>query len=107
MWGLTGGDNLEKTIELMITRGIHGYCLQETWLLRAFSRNIRGHLLLHHGMATKLCHRGRASSGVSIILGPTLLWAWDMAEKTPPIKSAPNSDFPGRMIGVTLCLLNR
>ena len=38
--GLTGEDKLEKTIELMITRFIHGYCLQEMWLLRTFSRTI-------------------------------------------------------------------
>ena len=30
-----------------------------------------------------------------------------MASKPPPITSATNSDFPGRMIGVTLCFLNR
>ena len=107
MQGITGGDKLEKTIKLMITRGIHGYCLQETWLLRKFFRTIREHLLLHHGMAKKPCLRGRASSGVAIILGPTLLRAWDMAGKPPPINLSPDSDLPGWMIGVTLCFPNR
>ena len=91
--GLTGGYKLEKTIDIMITRGIHGYYLQDMCLLRTFSRTIRGDLLLHKGMATKPCHRGRASSCVSIILGPALLWAWDMADKSPPITSASSSDF--------------
>ena len=53
------------------------------------------------------CHRGRASCGVAIILGPALLRAWDMAGKPPPITSSLNSDFPGRMIGATLCFPNR
>ena len=55
--GLTGGDKLEKTIEVMIQKGMHSYCLQETWLLGKFSKTIQGHLLLHHGMATNSCHR--------------------------------------------------
>ena len=86
----------------MITRGIHRYCLQATCLLRTFSITIREHLLLHFGMATKPCHRSRASRGVVIILGPALLRAWDMAWKPPPITSASNSGFPGRNISVTL-----
>ena len=105
--GLTGEEKLEKTIDFMIVRGIHGYCLQETWLIGKFYRTIRGHLLIHHGMKTKPCHRGWTSSGVAIILGLALLSAWDMAGKPPPITSASNSDFPGRMIGVTLCFPNR
>ena len=72
-----------------------------------FSITILGHLLLHHFMATKPCHRGVASSSVDIILGPALLRAWYMARKPPPITSAPNFDFPGRMVGVALCFLNR
>ena len=58
-------------------------------------------------MATKTCHRGRVSIGVAIILGPALLWAWDMAGKPPPITSAPNSNLPGRMICVILCSPDR
>ena len=58
-------------------------------------------------MAKKPCHRGRANSGVAIILGPALIRYWDMAVKLPPITSASNSDFPGQMIGVTLCFPNR
>ena len=50
----------------MIKKGIHGYCLQETWLLGTFSKTIGGHLLLHHGMATKTCHRGRSIYGVTV-----------------------------------------
>ena len=73
--GLTDGDKLEKTIEVMIQKNIDRYCFQETWLLRKFSKTIRGHLLMHHRMATKLCYRGLASSGVAIILGLAPLWA--------------------------------
>ena len=72
-----------------------------------FSRTIRGHLLLHHGMTTNLCHRGLTSSGVAIILGPALLRAWNMARKPPPVTSAICSEFPGQMIGITLCFPNR
>ena len=32
--------------------------------------------------------------------------AWDMAGKPPPITSDSNSNFPGRMIGSTLCFPN-
>ena len=38
--GLKGGDKLEKTINMMIVRGVHGYCMQETWLLGTFSTTI-------------------------------------------------------------------
>ena len=106
MQGLTGREKLEKTLKFMIKKVIHGCCLQDTCLLRKFSKTIRGHLLLHHGMATKPCHRGRAGCGVAIIIGPTLLRAWDMAGKPSPLTSPPNSDFPGWMIGVTLCFPN-
>ena len=71
--GLTDEDKLEKTINMIVTRVIHRYCLQETWILRKFSRKIRGHLLLCHGMATKPCHRVWESSGVAIVIGPALL----------------------------------
>ena len=77
------------------------------YLLGTFSKTIWGHLLLHHRIATKPCHRGQASSGVAFILGPALLQAWNMMWKPPPITSAPNSNFPGRMIGVTLWFPNR
>ena len=93
-------------MELMIMRGIQGYSLKKTWLLGTFYRTNQGHLLLHHCMATKPCHRGRASSGVAIILGPALLQAWGMAGKPPPIISASNSNFLCRIIGVALCLSN-
>ena len=63
--------------------------------------------MLHHSMATKLCHIGRVSCGVSIILGPALLRDWEMSGKPPSITSAPKSDFLGLMIVVTLCFLNR
>ena len=107
MQGITEEEKLDKTIKLVITGGIHGYCLQEMCILGTFSRTIQGQLLLHHGMKTNICHRGRASSGVAIILGPTLLRAWDMAGKTPPITSDSNSNFPGWMIGTNLCFYNR
>ena len=87
-------------------RGIHGYWLQETLLLGTFYKTIQGHLLIHHGMAMTPCHRVWSSIGAALILGPALLWAWDMEVKPPPITSASNSDFPGWMISVTLCFSN-
>ena len=88
-------------------QGIDGFCMQETCLLRSFSTNIQGHLLLHHDMKNKTIHRGRTSIRVAIIIGPALIRYCSMSGKTPPITSARNSDFPGHMIGVTLCFLNR
>ena len=70
------------------------------------SSTIQVNFLLHHSMATKPCHRGQESSGVAIILGPAVPWAWEMAGKSLPIKSASNSDFLGRIISVTLCFPN-
>ena len=105
--GLKGGKNLEKTTETMIDKGIHRYCLQETWLLGSFSATIRGHLLFHHGTEKKTSQRGQASSDVATILGPDLQRVWNMAGKPPPITPASNSNFPGRMIGITLCFPNR
>ena len=48
--GFKGRGEIKKTIDMMIIRGIHGYYIQETWLLGNISRTTRGHLLLHHGM---------------------------------------------------------
>ena len=49
-----GGKNadkkLEKIIEMMISRNIHGYCLQETWKLGSYTTSIRDNTILHHGM---------------------------------------------------------
>ena len=42
------------------------------------------------------------SMGVDILLVPALIRSWNMSVKPPPITSASNSDFPGRMISVTL-----
>ena len=92
---------------MMIEQGIHGYCMQETWLLRLFSRKIKGHLLINHGITTNPFHRGHTSSRVAIILGPDLLMACNMAGKPPLITSAINSELPGRIIGVTLCFSNQ
>ena len=58
-------------------------------------------------MAKKTCQRGRVSSGVAIILIPDLQRACNMAGKPPPITSEINSNFHGRMIGVTLCFPNQ
>ena len=98
---------MDNTIKNIIKRGIHGFYMQETWILGLFFRMIRGHLLLHHIMTNKTSHRGRTISGVAIILGPVLRRAWNMAGTPLPINYARNPDFPGRMIGVTLCFPNR
>ena len=87
----------------MINRGIHEYYIQDTWLLGSFSRTIQGHVLIKHDVTTKPCHRGRMSRAVAIILGPTLLRDWKMAWKPLTITSDINFEFPGRMIGVSLC----
>ena len=52
----------------------------------------------------KTFQRDQVSSSVDSILVPALLRAYNMAGKPPPITSARNSDFPGRMTGVTLLL---
>ena len=41
---------LEKIIEMMISRNIHGYCLQETWKLGPSIIYIRDHTIFHHGI---------------------------------------------------------
>ena len=91
----------------MIKRGIYGFCMQEKWLLGSFFTTIRGHLLLNHGMANKACRRAQTSSIVAIILGYALIRAWDMSVKTLPIIPPINSNFLGRMIGVTLWFSNQ
>ena len=51
----------------------------------------------------KVGHSQRTKIRVSI----AILWDWDVAGKPSSITSASNSDFPGRMIVVTLCFFNR
>ena len=43
-------DKLERIIEMMIDRKIHGYCLQETWQLGTYCKTIRSHTVFHHGI---------------------------------------------------------
>ena len=106
--GLGGrSDNkLEKLISMMIARKIHAYCVQETWQLHKYMLTIRGYTVFHHGMDEKPQRLGRMSARVMIILGPDLNQAWTQAGKLEPITSSPTSQFPGRMIGVTLSFLN-
>ena len=91
---------------MIITWGIHGFYIQETWLLGLLSATILGHLLLLYFMIKKTIQRVRTISGVAIILGPALIRAWKMVGKPPPITYAINSNFPGRIIGITLCFPN-
>ena len=87
---------------MMIVKDVHGYFVQDTWLLGPFSTTIQGHLLFHHGMAKKRNQQGIISSDVAFIMDPALIRACYMAFKPPAITSAINSDLPGHIIGVTL-----
>ena len=89
--GLSGDYKLEKNLEMIIMKCINGYCLQETWKLGTYTKIIRDHIILHHGMEEKNNNKGRVSSGVTIILGPELLQDWTRAGKTSPIISPSNS----------------
>ena len=64
-------------------------------------------LLFHYGMVNKSSQRVQVSNSVAIILGPSILRAWNTSRKPHPITSASNSNFPGNMISVTLCFPNR
>ena len=48
--GKNSDDKLKKIIEMMIDWRIHGYCLQETWQLRTYVKNICGHTIFHRGI---------------------------------------------------------
>ena len=75
--GLRGGaDNkLEKMVEMIIDRKIHGYCLQETWQLGLFTTTTRGHKIFHHVIVSQPNVRGQNRAGVMIILEPDLIQA--------------------------------
>ena len=51
--GKDADDKLEKIIEMMIARNIHGYCLQETWKLGSSITSIRDHTIFHHGIESR------------------------------------------------------
>jgi len=93
--GDSTNDKLEQMIEVMISRNIGDYCVQETWYLHDYTVAIRGHAVFHHGMKVKPKKRGRTSAGLIIILGPVLTKAWVRAGKHKPITLGSTSLFPG------------
>ena len=51
--GLSGKDKrldsiVDSIVELMITKGIMAYCIQETWVVGTVSKFVRGHMVLRH-----------------------------------------------------------
>ena len=87
---------------MMIAKGIRGYFIEETWKLVTYTPTIQELVIYHHKMEENKNRKGRISSGVAVIIGPELIQAWTRSGKPPPITPPSNSEFPGRIIVVTL-----
>ena len=51
--GLSGKDKrldslVDPIIDLVITKGIMAYCIQETWVVGTVNKFVRGHMVLRH-----------------------------------------------------------
>ena len=62
--GKDADDKLENIIEMMITRNIHRYCLQETRKIGSSIICIINHTIFHHGIESQPNAQGRNSAGV-------------------------------------------
>ena len=91
---------------MTVVKGVHCHCMHETWLLGSLSAMVQRHLLFHHGMVTKTNQRGRVSSGISIILVPSIIRTCNMSGKPPPVTSTSTSDLYVRMLGINLWFRN-
>ena len=47
--------NLDAIIDLMISKKLDTYCIQETWLDKNFIKDINGYTMFHHGLTSQKC----------------------------------------------------
>ena len=55
---LSGDDKLDIIVDMMIAKGINGYCLQESWKLGTYTTTIQEHTIFHRGMEEKSNRKG-------------------------------------------------
>ena len=96
-----GPYKFEYIIDLMKTKGIDIYLVQETWLPDDFEKEIKGHYIFHHGTPEASDSnterdetaeaneptRGHTRGGVAIILSPRATAAWKKAGQPEPTRS--------------------
>lgn len=103
--GCKRSDKLECIVDRMSERMISSFCVQETWMLGNFAKEINGILMLHHNSKTKLNKMGRSPRGVAILLNSEFIKAYKKAGSIAPVYM-PNEEFEGRFIRIPLILNN-
>ena len=94
---------MDLLVEIMVSKGIMIYCVQEICILGNSTTVVRDHMVFMHNMNEKEPgSKGRVKRGVAIILSPVAVDAWREAGSKPPITTLMVSPFSGRFIGVKL-----
>ena len=94
---------LDPLVDIMISKEIMTYCVQETWVVGNTVSMVCGHMIFLHN----ICEReegtkGRNPRGVAIILAPTAVRAWKEAGLNPPITAPLDSKFVGKFVGIKM-----
>ena len=83
--GLSGKDKnldllLDPLIDIMITKGVMVYFVQETWVVGNSVVMVRGQMIFLHNRVKRVQGTiGRNPGGVAIILAPSVVVAWKEA----------------------------
>ena len=94
---------LDPPVDIMISKGIMNYCLQETWVLGNEVIMVRGHMIfLQNRCEREEGTKGRNPGVVAIILSPVAIEAWKEAVSNPPTTTSSDSDFVGRFLGIKM-----
>ena len=94
---------MDPIVELMVTKCILAYCVQETWIVGNFNTVVRDTMFFHHKREEiEVGTRGMVPGGVAIIISPAAVTAWRAAGEKPPITTPLQSKFVGRFLGLKL-----
>ena len=94
---------LDPLVDIMISKEIMTYCVQETWVVGNRIIMVRGHMIFLHA----ICEREegtkvRNPGGVIIILALTVVVAWKESGSNPPITTPFKSKFVGSFVGIKI-----
>ena len=67
---LSGDNDLDKIVDMIIVKSINVYCFHVTLKLGMYTTTSEENIIFHHGMEEKSNRKVSISSGVIIILGP-------------------------------------
>ena len=94
---------LDSLVDIMISKEIMTYCVQETWLVGNMGIMMRGHMiLLHNRCEREEGTKGRNPRSVTTISSLTAVVAWKEAGYNSPITTPFDPKFVGRFVGIKM-----